>query len=101
VALVPIVFNPANYYLHSAFLLVTLAGEAPVASGLRTTLRGTLVWLVVLTMCVGSYFTNLSTDAGLHFRYETFVCFAMLGALFVLEWFRPPEAPPLELSVGR
>lgn len=101
VALVPIVFNPANYYLHSAFLLVTLAGEAPVASGLRTTLRGTLVWLVVLAMCVGSYFTNLSTDAGLHFRYETFVCFAMLGALFVLEWFRPPEAPPLELSVGR
>ena len=49
-----------------------------------------MVWLVVLGMCVGSYFTNLSTDAGLHFRYETFVCFAMLGALFVLEWFRPP-----------
>lgn len=85
VALVPIVFNPANYYLHAAFLLVTLAAEQ---SG-KTTLRGLLVWCVTLLMCVGSYFTNIPSDTGVHFRLDTLVCFATLGVLLVLEVRRP------------
>ncbi len=88
VALVPIVFNPANYYLHSMFLLVVLAAEH---AG-KTTLRGLGVWVTLLAMCVASYFTNLSTDIGLHFKLETFVCFTALGALFLLEVLRPREA---------
>lgn len=86
VALVPIVFNPANYYLHSAFLLATLAAE----HGGKTSLRGLLVWCTVLAMCVASYFTNIPTDTGVHFRMDTIVCFAALGALLVLEVKRPP-----------
>ncbi|MFZ5439813.1 MAG: hypothetical protein ACOZQL_07375 [Myxococcota bacterium] len=91
VALVPIVFNPANYYMHSAFLLVTLAGEQRSAVGPRTDLRGALVWLALLVMCVASYFPNVGTDLGNHFRLETLICFATLGALWVLELVRPPE----------
>jgi hypothetical protein len=85
------VFNPANYYLHSMFLLVTLAAEHPVSLGPRTSWRGSLVWLTLLAMCVGSYFTNLSTDGGMHFRTETWVCFGTLGLLLALELFRPSE----------
>ncbi|PZR14383.1 MAG: hypothetical protein DI536_09995 [Archangium gephyra] len=87
VALLPIVFNPANYYLHSMFLMVTLAAEE---AG-RVRLRGLLVWLVLLAMCVASYFTNVSPDMVMHFRDETIVCFAALGALLLLEVGRPRE----------
>lgn len=77
VALLPIVFNPANYYLHSMFLLVLL--------GARDTLRGRLVWLVLLAMCMASYFTNVTTDTGQHFRLETVIAFVTLGLLLLLE----------------
>ncbi|MFT3710534.1 MAG: discoidin domain-containing protein [Archangium sp.] len=87
VALVPIIFNPANYYLHSAFLLVTLAAEQHG----KVTLRGMLVWVVLLAMCVGSYLTNIPTDVGVHFRQDTIVCFTALLALFALEFGRPRE----------
>jgi hypothetical protein len=87
VALVPIVFNPANYYLHSMFLLVTLAAER---AG-QVTLRGALTWVVLLAMCAASYVTNIPTDIGVHLRQDTVVCFAALLALFALELGRPRE----------
>ena len=77
VALLPIVFNPANYYLHSMFLMVLL--------GANDTLRGRLVWLVLLAMCVASYFTNINPDMGQHFRMETIIAFVTLGLLLLLE----------------
>lgn len=88
IALLPIVFNPANYYLHSAFLFVTLAAE----QGGAVRLRGLLVWLAVLAMCVASYFTNINPDMVQHFRAETIICFVMLGVLWLLEVGRPREA---------
>ncbi|MFO0601042.1 MAG: discoidin domain-containing protein [Myxococcaceae bacterium] len=90
VALVPIVFNPANYYMHSAFLLVVLAAEERGV----VSLRGWLAWLAVLGMCVASYFTNVNPDMGVHFRQDTVVCFTTLAVLFALELGRPRE--PLE-----
>jgi hypothetical protein len=91
VALIGIVFNPANYYLHSAFLLVTLAGERHTSHGATVKPRGVLVWLVMLAMCVASYLTNISPDMGLHFRQETLILFGTLGALWVLELGRARE----------
>ena len=91
VALIAIVFNPANYYLHSAFLLVTLAGEQHTRYGSTVKTRGVLVWLVLLAMCVASYLTNISADMNLHFRQETFILFAALGALWLLEFGRRRE----------
>ncbi|MGV3625209.1 MAG: discoidin domain-containing protein [Archangium sp.] len=87
VALLPVVFNPANYYLHSMFLMVTLAAEQ---SG-QVRLRGVLVWLSLLAMCVASYFTNLTPDMEAHFRGATVICFATLGALLLLELRRPSD----------
>ncbi len=91
VALIGIIFNPANYYLHSAFLFVTLAGERHTSHGATVKPRGVMVWLVLLAMCVGSYLTNLSSDAGTHFRLETVVLFVTLGALWLLELGRARE----------
>ncbi len=91
VSLIAIVFNPANYYLHSAFLLVTLAGERHTSHGATVKTRGVLVWLVLLGMCVASYLTNISTDMNMHFRDETVILFGTLGLLWVLEWGRPRE----------
>lgn len=95
VALIAIVFNPANYYLHSAFLLVTLAAERHTSHGATVRPRGVLVWLVLLAMCVASYFTNLSTDTGTHFQMETVVLFSTLCLLWLLELARPREDSPV------
>ncbi len=86
IALIPLVFNPANYYLHSAFLLVTLA------SGHSK--RTLFVWLALLAMCVGSLFTTLSTDTARHFQLETLLFFVTLGVLWVTELTSPQEAAP-------
>jgi hypothetical protein len=92
VALVPIVFNPANYYLHAVFLMVTLAGERPATPGVpRVDARGVLTWLVLLLMCAASYFTSLSTSTALHFQQDTAVLFAALGALLLMEFTRRAE----------
>lgn len=92
VALIPLIFNPANYYLHSAFLLVTLAGERRTNGEANVGGRGVLVWIALLAMCVGSYFTNLSMDLAEHFRLETIVLFGTLAVLWLLELGRAPEA---------
>lgn len=97
VALIGIIFNPANYYLHSAFLFVVLAAERHTSHGATVRPRGVLVWLVLLGMCVASYFTNISTDTGTHFRLETVVLFSTLGLLWLLELGRPREDMPVTL----
>ena len=58
---------------------------AVLRSVLRRLLRGRLVWLVLLAMCVASYFTNVNPDMGLHFRRETVIAFVTLGVLLLLE----------------
>ena len=94
-ALIGIVFNPANYYLHSMFLMVVLAAEHHTSHGATVRPRGVAVWLVLLGMCVASYFTNISADMGNHFRLETVILFVSLGLLWVLEFRRPREDMPV------
>ena len=81
VALVPVVFNPANYYLHSVFLLPVLAEESRLGT---VSAKGRLSWLLLLGMCVASYFTSFSGDVGAHFRTDTGVLLVTLSALAVL-----------------
>jgi hypothetical protein len=87
VALVPIVFNPANYYLHAMFLLVVLAREAP-GQGLSVT--GRLRWLVLLAMCAASWTTSLGPDLGAHFRGDTIIVVVTLLVLAGLSLIYPP-----------
>ncbi|HEY1086054.1 MAG TPA: hypothetical protein VGE37_00110, partial [Archangium sp.] len=91
VALIGIIFNPANYYLHSAFLFVVLAAEQHVSHGATVRTRGVLVWVTLLLMCIASYFSNVNVDTGQHFRLETIILFVTLGALWLLELGRPRE----------
>lgn len=92
VALIGIIFNPANYYLHSAFLFVVLAAERHVSHGATVRPRGVLVWVTLLLMCIASYFSNVNVDTGQHFRLETIILFVTLGVLWLLELGRPREA---------
>jgi len=42
------------------------------------------VWLTMLFMCAGQYFTVLIPDLGLHFYFETVVLFTTLTVLLAL-----------------
>jgi len=104
VVLLPIVFNPANYYLHAVFLLVVLGREVrphgwysppELAAPGETPVSGRLVWMILAAMCVASFFTSLTWDLGVHFRLDTFVMLAALGAAWLVQLvrsFRPAPA---------
>lgn len=78
--LLPVLLYPANYYIHFVFLLPMLATErrptAEAPSPVPFNEAG--VWLTLLFMCAGQYFTTLITDLGLHFYFETVVLFTVL-----------------------
>lgn len=84
--LVPVLLYPANYYIHFVFLLPMLATERKPtdASPLPATLTDAGVWLTLLFMCAGQYFTVMISDLGLHFYFETVVLFTMLTVLLGL-----------------
>jgi hypothetical protein len=90
VALVPVVFNPANYYLHSMFLLVVLAQESRSRA---PDVRGLLSWLALLLMCTASAYTNLPSDIAVHFRYDTYVVMITLVVLVALFITARPTVP--------
>ncbi|HET8937173.1 MAG TPA: discoidin domain-containing protein [Polyangiales bacterium] len=78
--LVPVVFYPANYYLHIVFLFPLLAPE-PRA---QTDRDGALLWITLLLMCAGQYFTTLESDLTLHFYYSTVSLFAALTVMSIV-----------------
>jgi hypothetical protein len=84
--LVPVLTYPANYYIHFVFLLPMLATERqPTAEDpLPASLPDAGVWLTLLFMCAGQYFTVLITDLGLHFYFETVVLFTTLTVVLGL-----------------
>jgi hypothetical protein len=77
VVLLPVVFNPANYYLHVVFLLAVLAREREPTGGAR----GPLAFLTLTAMCAASYFTSHTHDTGAHFRADTWVLLTALALI--------------------
>jgi hypothetical protein len=78
--LVPVLFYPANYYLHFVYLLPLLAADrGPSEPALCA--RDAWLWLIVLAMCGMQYFTTLERDLPLHFYQSTVLLFAALAAL--------------------
>jgi hypothetical protein len=43
-------------------------------------------WTFLLLMCVGSYFTSLTSNVAHHFQHETQLLFVVLLAVCVAEW---------------
>jgi hypothetical protein len=91
--LVPVIFNPSNYYLHFVCLLPLLADEIRTAKSDESwmTASHATALLVVLGMCVAQYWTVLERDETLHFRFATVLYFAAM-ALLLGSTIRPPAA---------
>src|SRR5207244_692391 len=66
-SLTPIVFAPANYYIHFIFLLPMLGGET--------------IWLVLLALCAIQYFTTWIGDLTLHFYLASLMLMLALAAI--------------------
>jgi hypothetical protein len=102
--LVPIVFNPANYYLHFVCLLPLVSDElrARQKGEPFMTERDAVNWLIWLGVCVAQYFTVLEPDAALHFRYSTALYFAGLAYLLLnlLRQNAERAAPSIPLAVA-
>ncbi len=82
--LVPVVFNPANYYSHLVFLYPLLAVELGKGSDRRVSRRDAGIWLVWLGVCAAQYGTVLVHDVGLHFDLATMLLFAALAIMLVM-----------------
>jgi hypothetical protein len=83
--LVPVVFYPANYYIHIVCLLPLIAvehkersGQAPLSSS------DAWVWLILLGLCAAQYWTVLVTDLPLHFHLSTVLLFGALTAIVIV-----------------
>jgi hypothetical protein len=81
--LIPVLFYPANYYIHFVFLLPLVVAEQRTATRPVPPLSAA-VFALVLVMCAVQYFTVLVTDRGLHFYLASAVLFATLTALITL-----------------
>jgi hypothetical protein len=102
--LIPIVFNPANYYIHFVFVLPILALERPrqEASSGRPALSGYDGWLwgVLLLACVAQYWETLVGDLDLHFQIATVLLFTTLTALLTLILSRDMSRISPSLAMG-
>lgn len=83
--MIPIVFNPANYYAHFIFVLPVIALESyrdDSASG-REPLSGFdgWIWGTILVVCVALYWTTLITDLEVHFELASVL---LCGSFLVL-----------------
>lgn len=77
--LVPVLFYPANYYIHFVFLLPLLITERKGSGPLDA--AGLWIALSVLLLCVAQYFTVPVTPWAAHFYQATVLLFAALAAL--------------------
>jgi hypothetical protein len=105
--LVPVIFNPSNYYLHFVCLLPLMAGErrSPIDVGEAwISPREAATWLVLLGLCAAQYWTVLERDIALHFRFATVLYFGT-AALLVINALRrnvdrPGEQPAADPQPG-
>ena len=75
--LVPVLFYPANYYIHFVFLLPLVMTETPDG------VADPWIPLSVLGLCAAQYFTVPVMPYGQHFYLATVLLFVALGALLI------------------
>src|SRR5262249_2322621 len=91
-SLVPIVFAPANYYIHFIFLLPMIGFES--------------VWLTLLALCAVQYLTTWVGDLALHFYLASVLLMVALLPMLILilrrsEWLVAWWATPSKVSPAR
>lgn len=101
--LIPVLFYPANYYIHFIFLLPMLVDERAVGSVPRLGEHTAKVWLLLLGLCAAQYFTVKERDLAIHFyNASVLLMAALLGILVVLAQRAQAESwPRLALSSGK
>jgi peptidoglycan/LPS O-acetylase OafA/YrhL len=80
--LIPVAFNPANYYIHFIFALPLLALERPNEAP-PLALRDFLICAILLSICVLQYWTVLIKDWELHFQLATVILFFGIAGLLL------------------
>ncbi len=106
--MIPVVFNPANYYIHFIFVLPMLARERRQDARAPYSLLDSAVLWSLLAICVAQYWTTLVKDYDLHFQMATAIYFAGITGLFAsllrrewlaggLPWLDPP---PVAAGIG-
>jgi hypothetical protein len=83
--MIPMVFNPANYYAHFIYVLPVIAletsrkdkasGSAPLSA------YDGWIWGTLVLVCVAQYWTTLTTDLELHFESASVL---LCGGIFVI-----------------
>ncbi|MBX3126527.1 MAG: hypothetical protein KF718_07405 [Polyangiaceae bacterium] len=77
--LIPIVFHPANYYVHFVFLVPLIAQERGRRSEARALSFGDgMLWASFLGVCAAQYWTVRESDLGLHFHFASALLFGGL-----------------------
>jgi hypothetical protein len=86
-ALVPVVFYAANYYLHTVCLLPLIAAERrgpEQATQGRLSAADSWVWVILLGLCTAQYWTVLVSDLPLHFHLSTVLLFGALTLMMAV-----------------
>lgn len=86
--MIPIVFNPANYYIHFITVLPLLAFTVDGNEGKKTLTwaQAPVVWSM-LVLCVLQFWTTKVSDTGLHFELATVLLFVCYLAVFLSLWY--------------
>jgi hypothetical protein len=107
--MIPVAFNPANYYMHFVWVLPVLALErkrSEVAHGgaQRYTAHDAGVWMALTLLCAALYWTTWVKDLDTHFQFATVLLFATLAALFAIllhrDWALVTAAPGAAVSAA-
>lgn len=99
--LIPVLFNPANYYIHFITILPLLGftyarKEQPDAP----TWHQALAWWPMLLLCIAQYWTTKVDDRTLHFEMATALLFTAYAAIFVACYRADREARAVAQSTG-
>jgi hypothetical protein len=87
--LLPIIFGPANYYVHSFFLLALL-WPTQTRAAIKT-------WVILLLLCLLQYRTTFIPDTGMHFLTAGFL---LLLAYLAIAWvIKAENTTQVEVSV--
>ena len=85
--MIPIVFHPANYYIHFIFVLPMLAAELNDSKkgGARWPLvpADAAMWVVVLLLCAAEYGVAIEKDLGLHFYLSSALLIVAVAAILI------------------
>lgn len=91
--LIPVLFNPANYYIHFITILPLLAFTRPAQQqGALSWHQAVTAWPMLL-LCVAQYWTTKVTDRTLHFEMATVLLFTAYAAVFIACYRADRQAP--------